>query len=177
MESDEALYRHIRKGSSEAFQKVYEKYERPLYAYILRQLNQRQEAEEVFQETMLAIFKGPELKALENGLGPWLFKVAHHKCLNQLRSRRRESLALVSYQHEDKNPEAESEPTPEDLKRLDSTAQNLHEPLRQVYQLRREGKSYEEMSEIVGVPVGTIKSRIHKMMAQLRKDVSEWIAK
>jgi RNA polymerase sigma-70 factor (ECF subfamily) len=56
---------------------------------------------------------------------------------------------------------------------MQKAAAGLSEPLRQVYVLRREGKSYEEMSDILGIPLGTVKSRVHLMVTQLRKDLNK----
>jgi len=182
MESDETLYSEVRQGSKLAFGKLYAKYERPLFSYLMRHLENRQEAEEIFHETMLSIFKGPEAKFQDGAFAGWLFKVAHNLSLNRLRSRRREKIALVAFKEEtarggDPCEAADPLASPEDRQKLEGSIRDLAAPLRQAYQLRAEGKSYEEMAKIAGVPVGTIKSRVNKMVSHLRKEINQWIAK
>lgn len=184
MDSDEALYCEARLGSKLAFEKLYAKYERPLFSYLMRHLENRQEAEEIFHEAMLSIFKGPEAKFQDGAFAGWLFKVAHNLSLNRIRSKRREKIALVAFkeqsgmEHADcEGEDGEALSSPEERRKLEGSIQDLSPSLRQVYQLRAEGKSYEEMAKIAGVPIGTIKSRVNKMVSHLRKEFNQWIAK
>jgi RNA polymerase sigma-70 factor (ECF subfamily) len=180
METDEQLYLEVRKGSKTAFETLYARYEGPIYGYIYRRLQSRQDAEEVFHEAMLAIFKGPALEFAAGGFAAWLFKVSLNLSLNRLRSQKREGRALAAVADYDGTSAArklETWPDPEDLEEMQRVAANLSEPLRQVYVLRREGRSYEEMSSILGIPLGTVKSRVHLMVTQLRKEMGKWIAK
>lgn len=189
MESDEALYQDIRRGSQAAFEYLYAKYERPVFSFILKRLKNREEAEEVFQETMMSIYRGPEVFHDKGAFAAWLYKVALNLSLNRTRSQRREQAAMlrvVPFERErlvtnsadedaiEKEIETELGQTKD---RIKQSVEDLSPSLREVYRLRSEGKSYEEMAGIVGVPVGTIKSRIHKMMNQLREEVGRWIAK
>lgn len=189
MQVDEALYRDIRKGSSAAFELLYAKYERPLFSFLMRRLANRQEAEEIFHETMISIYRGPDSFSGQGSFSAYLYKVALNLSLNRSRSRKREEKALAkvfpfeserlaTVGSEEELLEKEDVAVQLDQEsRLKSSVEDLSPSLRQVYDLRKEGKSYEEMSVIVGVPVGTIKSRIHKMMSELRKEVGRWIAK
>ena len=189
MESDEALYRDVRNGSQAAFEFLYAKYERPLFSFLLKRLGNRQEAEEVFQEAMISIYRGPVALLEAGAFSGWLYKVALNFSLNRNRSRRREQAAMakvvpfeadrmLSSGGEDSYIELEADAlTLLEEDRVKRSVKDLTAPLQQVYQLRIEGKSYEEMAKIVGVPVGTIKSRIHKMVSELRKEVGRWIAK
>lgn len=179
MESDEHLYLEVRKGSKAAFEQLYARYEERIFGFIYRRLQSRQDAEEVFHESMLAIFKGPLASFEAGGFAGWLFKVAANLSLNRLRSRKREGRALSAV------ADAESVavrrvdpwPDPEDLEDMQKAATRLSEPLRQVFALRREGRSYEEMSDMLGIPLGTVKSRVHLMVTQLRKEMNKWTAK
>jgi RNA polymerase sigma-70 factor (ECF subfamily) len=180
MESDEQLYLEVRNGSRTAFEKLYARYEGPIYGYIYRRLQSQQDAEDVFHEAMLAIFKGPALDFAAGGFAGWLFKVSLNLSLNRLRSRKREGRALAAVTDDYDSTAAralETWPDPEDLEHMQKAAAGLSEPLRQVYALRREGRSYEEMSDILGIPLGTVKSRVHLMVTLLRKEMGKWIAK
>lgn len=178
MESDEQLYLEVRKGSQAAFETLYERYEGPIFGFIFRRLQSRQDAEEVFHEAMLAIFKGPALEFAKGGFAGWLFKVALNLSLNRVRSKKREGRALALVTDQDGAARnLETWPDPEDLAEMQKAAASLSEALRQVYVLRVEGRSYEEMSDILGIPLGTVKSRVHLMVTQLRKEMGKWIAK
>jgi RNA polymerase sigma-70 factor (ECF subfamily) len=180
MDSDEQLYLDVRKGSKAAFEMLYARYEGPIYGYIYRRLQSRQDAEEVFHEAMLAIFKGQALDFAAGGFAAWLFKVSLNLSLNRLRSKKREGRALAAVADYDGTAAVrslETWPDPEDLEEMQRVAASLSEPLRQVYTLRREGRSYEEMADILGIPLGTVKSRVHLMVTQLRKEMGKWIAK
>lgn len=179
MESDENLYLEVRGGSKAAFEQLYARYEGPIYGYLYRRLQSRQDAEEVFHESMLAIFKGPAAEFAAGGFAGWLFKVALNLSLNRLRSARREgrALAAVADYGATAARTLDTWPDPEDLVAMQTAAQSLSEPLRQVYTLRKEGRSYEEMAELLGIPLGTVKSRVHLMVTQLRKEMTKWTAK
>jgi RNA polymerase sigma-70 factor, ECF subfamily len=179
MESDEQLYLDVRHGSKAAFEKLYGRYEGPIYGYIYRRLQSKQDAEEVFHEAMLAIFKGEALEFASGGFGGWLFKVALNLSLNRVRSKKREGRALAAVADFDAVAARTLDvwPDPDDLAAMQTAATSLSEPLRQVYALRREGRSYEEMSAMLGIPLGTVKSRVHLMVTQLRKEMGKWTAK
>lgn len=177
MQSDESLYREVRQGSKPAFEHLYQKYEGPLFAYIVRRVQNRQEAEDVFHEAMLAIYKGPEATFAEGAFAGWLFKVALNLALNKQRSRQREAKALQILRD---SPSAAAMGEKEDeaaLHHLKDRVQELDDKLKEVYELRAQGKSYEEMSAIVGVPIGTIRSRVSKMVHHLREEMSRWLAR
>lgn len=172
MESDEVLYLEVLKGSKQAFEQLYMRYEGPLFGFIARRLNSLHDAEDIFHETMLTMFKGPKIERLNDGaVAAWLYKVAHNRILNRLRSRIREQRALDSYGREGEcSPEAELWEDTEQLQELDRSAGRLTPPLAVVYHLRRQDKSYEDMATILGIPVGTVKSRLNAAVSQLRKD-------
>lgn len=172
MDSDESLYIEVRKGSKVAFEHLYARYERPLFGFILRRVGNRQDSEEIFHETMVAIFRGPSADLGKGAFAAWLYKVALNLSLNRLRKRSREALALNLIATQSIEAHSDEENLFEKYSaNVEEAARTLSEPLAQVYALRREGKSYEEMSLILDLPLGTIKSRIHLMIKQLRKEV------
>jgi RNA polymerase sigma-70 factor (ECF subfamily) len=180
MDTDEQLYCEARLGSKLAFEALYAKYERPVFAFILRRIENREEAEEVFHEAMLSIFKGEAAEFQNGGFAAWLYKVSLNISLNRMRSRRRERVALVAYHEQGQRTgvdDCDNPVDPDTAKQLEQAVSTLKPTLRQVYNLRAQGKSYEEIATIAAVPVGTVKSRVNKMIRDLRKDISQWIAK
>jgi len=59
---------------------------------------------------------------------------------------------------------------------LAAAVERLPKSLAEVYRLRASGLSYEEMAEVLAVPLGTVKSRMHQMVAELRKEMKQWTA-
>ncbi len=111
---------------------------------------------------------------LPRSLRAWLFQVARNLCLNRLRSHRREARALEK--------EAEA-PTPADAlpdraleqgetrEALSQSVARLPVELAEVYQLRSGGMSYAEIAEVLEIPLGTVKSRMHQMVSRLREEI------
>jgi RNA polymerase sigma factor (sigma-70 family) len=175
MPSDETLYLQLIGGDMAAFDELYRRYERRLFAYIVRQLGDRSEAEDVYHEAFMAVLKerrsGRELSSFK----AWIFQVARNLCRNRQRSRDRsrravdkESGAVVS------SPPAEQlfaeHEAPLALRRA---ALRLPEPMADLYRLRTAGLSYDEIAEALDIPLGTVKSRMQTMLGRLREEMDK----
>lgn len=175
MLSDEALFERLLQGEVSAFDVLYARYERHLFGFILRHVGDRQEAEDVLHEAFLAVLRERDGGRSATSFRAWLFQVTRHLCLNRLRSRRRAARAVDTVAHA---PSASS-PHPEHALQACETAAALEKavarlptPLAEVYHLRAGGMSYEELAEVLAIPVGTVKSRIHQMVSLLREEMS-----
>jgi RNA polymerase sigma-70 factor (ECF subfamily) len=175
METDESLVTRLRRGEMAAFDTLYGRYEVSLFSFVRSYLRDATEAEDVFHEAFMAVLR-------DRGEAPrqfrsWVYQTARNLCLNRLRSRQRggrAALRLVG----DEPPD-----TPEDLlagrrakDALDVAVADLNDRLSEVFHLRASGLSYEEMAKVLDVPLGTVKSRTHEMLMQLRKDLAPWTA-
>jgi RNA polymerase sigma-70 factor (ECF subfamily) len=177
--TDEALYVALLAGDVPAFDELYRRYERPLFGFIVKQLGDRDEAEDVFHEAFMATLKQRKQERELTSFRAWIFQVARNLCLNRIRSRKRAAHAL--------DVEARSaEPTPhpelllsasEAPAALARAAGELPEPLARVYELRIAGLSYDEIAGVLEVPLGTVKSRMHELVARLRKEIRTWTAR
>lgn len=172
--SDEALFRAVLEGDLRAFDTLYARYEGPLFGFLRRQLGDATEAEDVLHEVFMSVLKDRAAARTVRSLRAWLFQVARHLCLNRARSTRR-SLAAVEREATSTpttlHPEAvlESRQTAEALARAVS---RLPAPMSELYQLRAGGLSYDELAEVLGVPLGTVKSRMHELVKRLRDEVA-----
>jgi len=174
MTSDEALFERLLDGELAAFDELYRRYERRLFGFIHSYLHEQQAAEEVLHEAFLTLLRERERRQVLRSFRAWLFQVARNLCLNRLRGQRR-GRRVVSELAVQPQPRVEC-PEGTLLRRERATALKravsaLPQPLRELYSLRAAGMSYEELSAVLGVPQGTIKSRMHKMIHVLRQEM------
>ena len=178
MESDEELYRRTRAGDIAAFDALYERYEVPLFGFLIGQLQSRADAEEALCEAFMKALQSAEPTLAAGGFRAWLYRIARNHASNILRSRKRGERALASL---DEPPPAASPDTElEDRERslaLENAVGRLPPALSELYRLRTSGLSYEEMATVLEIPLGTLKSRMHQMVTQLREELRTWTAR
>jgi RNA polymerase sigma-70 factor (ECF subfamily) len=177
MEPDERLIERLRGGELAAFDRLYERYEGPLFGFICAYLSDSAEAEDVFHEAFLQVLRNRDLDPVS--FRAWLYTTARNLCLNRLRSRKRGAEAKRRIL-ELPGPDA---PDPEEQlaqvraqEALGDAVGQLPQTLSEVFHLRASGMSYEEMASVLELPLGTVKSRMHEMVKQLRKDMASWNA-
>ena len=93
-DSDEALYARLRRGELAAFDRRYERFERPRFGFLRAQLGDAAEAEDVLHEAFLAVLRAGDARDELRSFRAWLFQVARNLCLNRARARRRADRAL-----------------------------------------------------------------------------------
>lgn len=172
-ESDEALYARWIGGDLRAFDALYARWERPLFGFVCAFVRDRTEAEDVLHEAFMSILR--ERRKDIRSFRSWIYEVTRHLCLNRARSKKRAARALEEVKTIDEAvaPSVDSEI---DARRraiaLERAVSRLPETFAEVYRLRASGMSYDEVAEILGVPVGTVKSRVHEMVLRLKEEVS-----
>jgi RNA polymerase sigma-70 factor (ECF subfamily) len=171
LETDEALVRAIRGGEIAAFDRLYDRYHRRLYSYLLRMCRDRAAAEDLLQEVFIEVLDDRAFELREGKFGGWLFTVARRRCLDHLRKSERRSAALGGL-----DPRAPI-PTPEEQaekkSRLEALADalcELSEPHQDALLLKEvAGLTYQQIAAIQSVPEGTAKSRLHFAIRALRR--------
>jgi RNA polymerase sigma-70 factor (ECF subfamily) len=108
-----------------------------------------------------------------------MYRVARNLALNaQRKGQRGEKAALAHPDRERTAPPADHALEEEELARaLAQAVKRLPPALAELFHLRSSGMSYEEMASVLEIPLGTIKSRMHQMVAQLREDLGPWTAR
>ncbi|MGY3684696.1 RNA polymerase sigma factor (sigma-70 family) [Streptomyces sp. TE33382] len=168
-EPEDDLRRRVRAGEREAFAELYEQCARRVYRHALRLTGDWSTAEEVMSETFLAAWHGRErVVDGEGSLLPWLLGIATHKCENARRGLRRR-LAFLARQPQ---PAPVADFAPETVGRLDDlrrlravrdVLQHLRRQEREVLSLCVwSGPDYQQTAEALGVPVGTVRSRLSR---------------
>ncbi|MFJ3496449.1 RNA polymerase sigma factor [Streptomyces sp. NPDC086091] len=166
----------VRDGERAAFGELYERYGTAVYHHALRLTGDWSVAEEVMSETFLAAWRGrAEVHDGDDTLRPWLFGIATNKARNADRSLRRR-LAFLARRTQD---EAVDDFADELAGRVDD-ARRLAEVRRVLVRLRRHerevlalcvwgGLDYAQAAEALGVPVGTVRSRLSRARTRLRE--------
>jgi RNA polymerase sigma-70 factor (ECF subfamily) len=184
--TDEDLLARFLQGQREAFGVLVRRYERELYGYLRRYLGDGNLADDVFQNTFLQLYT--KIGHYERGrpVRPWLYTIATHQAIDALRRNgRHQALSLDQEREELQNGDLHNlmallesrHPGPLDLAQGEERRQlvrasvdRLPEFLRQVVILAYyQGLKYREIADIVGIPVGTVKSRLHAALVKLQE--------
>jgi RNA polymerase sigma-70 factor (ECF subfamily) len=179
MDSDEALYARVKHGDMRAFDELYARYAGRLFGFLRPQLTTRADAEDVFHEALLATLESDEVAFDRGSFRTWLYRIARNLVLNRLRSRGRGDAAMTKLAAGDEPPPSTDDRIAhgELLRALDGAVARLPSSLSDVYHLRSSGLSYEDMATVLGIPLGTLKSRMNQMVNVLREELKPWTAR
>ncbi|MDP4200809.1 MAG: RNA polymerase sigma factor [Bacteroidota bacterium] len=174
---DTGLFSRFLDGNDDAFRALYDLYERPLYLYILRLLSSEQDSQDVFQEVWVRIYRLRNEKAVVTKFSGLLFTVARNLSMNALRSRK-----LTPDPLEDASAEFDAmlrthEVEDSDLRDLFERAlAQLPVAQREAFVLREyNGYAYQEIADITGDTMVTVKTRAFRARERLRKIIAAWM--
>jgi RNA polymerase sigma-70 factor (ECF subfamily) len=186
-ENDSDLISRAKSGDSKSYDKLLKKYKNSVYSLVLRMVRNSQEAEDLTQEAFIKAFNSLASFNEEYAFSTWLYKIASNNCIDFFRKRKLQTYSLdkpIQYkdseiQHEipdpDLNPEKSIMAT-ERNKLIKEAINKLPEKYYRAIVLRHtEEKSYEEISEILGLPLGTVKARIFRAREMLNKALKDSI--
>ncbi|MBV6520637.1 MAG: ECF RNA polymerase sigma factor SigW [Gemmatimonadaceae bacterium] len=172
-------------GREAAFRELVRRYERPVFSLIFRMVRDRETAEDLAQESFIKILNHIDRYRPEFKLSSWLFKIANNVAIDYLRRRHVDTISLDGSPHAASQAEIEAtsfdvaarqETALEELeaKELGSAIERAIGQLRPEYRscilLRHvEGRSYEEIAATLDLPLGTVKTYIHRARHQLRE--------
>lgn len=191
--SDEDLLKLYREtNQSHAFEVLVRRHERELYRYLARYLGDPSLAEDVFQNTFLQLHQKRALYEPGRPVRPWLYSIATHQAVDELRKRKRQSAVSIdtskdSSAHEPSNlidllMSDDLEPiahlqSEERRMLVRESIEKLPELLRETLLLAYDqGLKYREIAEILDVPVGTVKSRLHSALGRLHDALKKAIS-
>jgi len=182
---DADVVRLAQRGREAAFRELVHRYERPVFALVYRMVRDREVAEDLAQDTFVKVLNHIDRYSPEFKFSSWLFKIANNVAIDHLRRRQLDTVSM------DGNPNAttaaeveastieigsEQESALDELeaKELGSAIEKAIARLRPEYRacimLRHvEGRSYEEIAATLDLPLGTVKTYIHRARHELRK--------
>jgi RNA polymerase sigma-70 factor, ECF subfamily len=171
-ESEQLPVAQARAGNPEAWDILFRRYQLPLYTYVFELVHDEQTSLDVVQDIFVSAVRYLDGLREDSKFGSWLFGIAHQKCIQRWRKQTREEMLRGDLA--DAVAEMESGPD-ELLLRREQEAEfmnlikRLPPPQRSVLLLHfLEEFSLEEIASTVGVPVGTVKSRLHHAKKTLR---------
>jgi RNA polymerase sigma-70 factor (ECF subfamily) len=170
MDADETLLARSARGDRRAFDELYRRHVRHLVAFASRYVGSRGEAEEVAHDVFVAALQADA--ATVRHVRAWLFTAARNRCLHRLRARQRSARAQrdVSAPPTSPDPATELASLQADAA-LTAAVAALPARLGDLYRLRASGLSYRELADALDVPLGTVKSRMHELVAALRAEL------
>lgn len=163
MASDEQeLVERCLAGKESAFHEFVERFAALVHGVCLRMLRDRHEAEDVAQEVFLRALRNLPKWDRNRPLRPWLIAITANRCRTHLSQRQRRP-AAVEYVDEVADPRAAEDSALELRAGIQAALGQLRNEYRRVFLLYHEqGLSYQEMSELTGTPVGTLKTWLHR---------------
>ena len=176
-DADERLYARVKGGDIRAFDELYSRHAARLFSFLRAHLPSAADAEEVLHEAMLRTLESDEVVFDRATYRTWLYRIARNAALNRLRSQSRGDRAALKIVPEAVPLADEQLADAEMMHALDVAVERLPAPLADVYRLRSSGLSYEEMADVLGIPLGTLKSRMHQLVHALRQDLAPWTAR
>lgn len=162
--TDEQLMQHLANGDAQAFNYLYARYKNRMLYYFYRMLHQSQEkAQDFTQDLFYRILEKPFLFDTNRAFSTWVFSIAHNMCKNEYR---RLEVRKHTETQENMDVVVDSEPVADTKKQLVeqifNELDNESEEHRSCFLLKyREGFSIDEISEILEISKGTVKSRLH----------------
>ncbi len=172
--SDADTIREILAGNRNAFAKLAGKYQDRLFNSLAYVLQDRTEAEDVVQEALTQAYLRISTFRYEGGFYTWLYRIAWNIACTHRRRRRRgvslDQLCDLSGAQFVATPSVPQEDRDDSIYRVHKALADLDERFRTVLVLRHlEGHSYDTIAEMLDLPVGTVRSRIHRGRSELRR--------
>ncbi len=182
--SDQQIVAWAQDGAEVAFRELVRRYQRPVFSLIYRMVRDRETAEDLAQETFIKVLNAIDTYRPEHKFSSWIFKIANNAAIDHLRRREPDVLSLdgapdaVSVERQeatalqvgDRGESPLDELAARELgSHIEAAVASLRPEYRACILLRHvEGRAYEEIAAILDLPLGTVKTYIHRARAELR---------
>lgn len=185
--TDQQVVELARQGREKAYRELIGRYQRPVFSLIYRLVRDREKAEDLSQDTFIKVLNAIDRYDPKYKFSSWIFKIAHNTSLDHLRRKEPETLSLQGSPHARTDAEIEASTiTPESgdenpeqytaSKEMGGVIERAIEKLRPEYRTaillcHVEGRPYEEIAQIMDVPLGTVKTYIHRARNELKRQL------
>ncbi len=182
---DDVLVKKAVGGNEKAYKKLVDKYERALYFHILKMIKDREQVEDLVQETFVKAFDNLNTYSTNYAFSTWLYRIATNHTIDYLRKKKLKTLS-IDEPMKTKDGEMEMQLPDESAgtdrniirkqrqKIVQNAIDNLPEKYRKVIELRHmEEKSYKEIADVLDLPLGTVKAHIFRAREMLYKALKD----
>ncbi len=182
--TDQEVVEWARQGHERAYRELVRRYQRPVFSLIYRMVRDRERAEDLAQETFVKVLNALDSYRSEYKFSSWIFKIANNAAIDQLRRKELDTLSLdgapdavtterqegtsLQLAHGGESPLDELQAR-ELGSQIEQAIATLRPEYRSCIMLRHvQGYAYEEIAEMLDLPLGTVKTYIHRARAELR---------
>ena len=179
---DRELVLRCLKNDQAAYRRLLEKYRRPVYGIVRRMIPDDEDARDLAQEAFIRAFRNLDQFDPERRFSSWLFRIAHNLCIDHYRRRKLDLVPMVRRGDGEEEPWDLPDGTPgpgeefsdrERSRKLILAVESLPPAYRSVIVLRhQQGLAYEEIAEVLELPLGTVKARIHRAHRLLKEKLT-----
>ena len=178
--SDEELVEKIKKGDIDAYEEIIKKYENKVCGIIYHMIKNQNDVEDLAQEVFIKVYKNLSKFKGDSSLYTWIYKITVNLCLDEVKKRKNIIYLDEKLEVEDGELERElpsSDKTQVELYEEKEKKEKLHKCIGKLPEKQRvmivlrdiKGFSYEEISEITSVKLGTVKSQINRARLKLKE--------
>ena len=189
LEEDLELVEECKLGVRSAFNQLILKYQNKVYSIAYRMLKNKDEAKDITQDVFFSVYRSIKQFKGDSKLTTWLYRIAVNACLNRLKSKRTSTMISsedpkvksacdsgeINSNFSGKIEDPETAMERKDLSIiLEKEISRLDEESKTVLLLRdNDGLTYEEIVFVLGIPEGTVKSRLHRARMELKQRLSK----
>ncbi len=183
-QEDKAYIAKAKAGDMAAFELLVQQYEKIVYNVTLRMMNHSEDAKDISQEVWIKAYRSIANFDERAAFSTWIYRIAVNTCIDEMRKRKgKQSLSLdQEFQDEEgawKHEVADAGATPEECVLQQETKNEIYQALdklseqyKTVFILRdMQGLTYEEIEEITGLALGTVKSRISRARRHIKEEI------
>ncbi len=182
---DQQLAAQAAQGREGAYRELLRRYERPIFSLVYRMVRDRSLAEDLAQEAFIRAFNAIDSYNPRYKFSSWIFKIANNHTIDHLRKKRLDTVSIDGSPHASTSEEAvqtrvvveSTAETPEEFVEnrelgslIEQAIGELRPEYRNVVLLRHvEGYTYDEISDILDLPLGTVKTYLHRARGELKQ--------
>lgn len=183
--TESELIKKLKKGDRNAFNELVAQYQNKIINIAYGMLSDREDALDASQEVFIKVYKSIGTFSGGSALSTWIYRIAANVCKDYLRKRQRTARTVSIFgDDEEENPMTElpdEKHTPEEAAEHTELQMQIRKAINDLNQDYKsvlvlcdiEGMPYDRASEILRIPVGTVKSRLNRARSALRKKISE----
>jgi RNA polymerase sigma-70 factor (ECF subfamily) len=181
--SDEELVERVKRGDRRAFQMLVDRHKGMVFNIAWRMLRNREDAEDASQEAFLRAFRSIRTFRGQAKFSSWLYQITVNVCLSSVeRAHARQTFVELQDEVDGMDPHAmDGIPSPEDIVAREDFGDRVRELVEALPPMYRavvtlyylQERSYREVAEILKIPLGTVKTHLHRAKAALQRSIME----